>query len=146
MTSPPFSPGELQLLHRARVAHLASIGPAGPHVVPVCYAFDGKRILTCLDKKPKRVAFESLQRVRNIRADPRVALVIDRYDENWSRLAFVLIHGTAEILDAHDPAQPPALSLLRERYPQYAAMNLAASPVIAIAPQRVTSWGDLGSQ
>ena len=64
-----------------------------PHVVPVCYAFDGSSIYSALDLKPKRVSTHRLKRVRNIAANPRVALVIDDYSEEWSALRYVLVRG-----------------------------------------------------
>jgi coenzyme F420-0:L-glutamate ligase/coenzyme F420-1:gamma-L-glutamate ligase len=128
------------------VARLATVGPDGrPHAVPVCYAFDGARFYTPLDEKPKRVAPERLQRVRNITARPEAALLIDRYDDDWSRLGYVLARGVAELLlpgtAGQESARARALTLLRERYPQYRAMNLEAQPVIALAPSTVSSWG-----
>ncbi|TMC89571.1 MAG: TIGR03668 family PPOX class F420-dependent oxidoreductase, partial [Chloroflexi bacterium] len=73
-----------------RVARLATADAEGnPHVIPVCYAFDGSRFYTPLDEKPKRVAESKLRRVRNIAARPEVALVIDQYDDDWSRLGYV---------------------------------------------------------
>src|SRR5436309_9726942 len=82
-----------------RVARLATADTEGnPHVIPVCYAFDRSRFYTPLDEKPKRVAESKLRRVRNIAARPEVALVIDQYDDDWSRLVFVLVQGQAELL------------------------------------------------
>ena len=71
-----------------------------------------------------------------------VAIVVDRYDEDWTRLGWVMLRGRAEILAAgteHDRAQ----ELLRSRYSQLAAMQIAERPVIAVRLERVTSWGNL---
>jgi PPOX class probable F420-dependent enzyme len=125
-----------------RVAQLATADEDGnPHVVPVCFAFDRRRFYIALDEKPKRVDVMKLRRVRNIMARPQVALLIDRYDDDWSRLGYVLVRGRAELLfpDQADHAQ--ALSLLRERYAQYRTMSLEQYPVIVITPGSVTSWG-----
>jgi PPOX class probable F420-dependent enzyme len=123
---------------------LATTDPGGiPHVIPICYAFDGERFYTALDEKPKRVEDRALQRVRNIESSNRVALVVDRYEDNWSRLAYVLIRGRAELLSAGAGRHRVALTLLRERYPQYAGMALEERAVIQITPFRVTSWGNL---
>src|SRR5579883_3174839 len=85
------------LLRRSRVGHLATADARGrPHVVPVCFAFDGRRIVTALDEKPKRVGPRRLRRVRNIRVNPHVAFIVDRYDEDWRRLRFVLVLGVAD--------------------------------------------------
>lgn len=132
----------LDLIHAQRVAHLATVdGSDNPHVVPVCYAFDGERFYTPIDEKPKRVGDRSLRRVRNIEAHPQVALVIDRYSDDWSQLGYVLIRGEATLLEPDEAAHRQAVELLRERYPQYRAMALEDHPVIAIVPERVTSWG-----
>lgn len=135
---------EQQFVQAQRVARLATADREGrPHLVPVCYAFDGSRFYTPLDEKPKRVRDAALRRVRNIAARPEVSLLIDRYDDDWSRLGYVLIDGQAEILRPPDPAHAAALALLRERYAQYEAMNLESRGIIAIAPQHVISWGRL---
>jgi PPOX class probable F420-dependent enzyme len=135
---------EAEFVQHQRIARLATADLTGtPHLVPVCYAFDGVRFYTPLDEKPKRVADQRLRRVRNIQASSRVALLVDRYDEDWSHLAWVLVHGQAELLAAQDEGHERALALLRERYQQYGSMALELRPVIAITPTRVVSWGDL---
>jgi PPOX class probable F420-dependent enzyme len=67
-----------------------------PHVVPVCFLYDGSVFYTAVDKKPKRLAPEKLARVRHIRATPQVALLIDEYYEEWTRLWFVLVRGLCQ--------------------------------------------------
>jgi len=135
---------ERAFLDRCRVAHLATAdAQARPHVVPVCFALDGTSVYITIDAKPKRGDARDLKRLRNIRVNPAVALIADRYeDRDWSRLAWVMLRGTAEILEAgpeHDEAQ----NLLRARYAQYRAMPLEDLPVIAIRIAQATSWGDL---
>jgi PPOX class probable F420-dependent enzyme len=131
-----------RFLEAARVGHLATADARGvPHVVPVCYACIGETAYITVDEKPKRADIP-LKRLRNIMQNPAVALTVDRWDEDWSRLAWVMLRGHAEILrsgDEHDRAQ----ARLRERYPQYRGMNLAPLPVIAIRITRVTAWGAL---
>ena len=126
-----------------RVARLATADANGvPHVVPVCYALLGDNLYVTIDEKPKRSDGRALRRLRNIVENPHVAVVVDRYDEDWSRLAWVMLRGRAEILDRgdeHDRAQ----SALRERYPQYRAMAIEPLPVIAIRVARVNAWGAL---
>ena len=126
-----------------RVARLASASARGaPHVVPVCFALAGETVYITVDEKPKRRPGRTLQRIRNLSENPAVALVADHYEEDWRRLAWVMLRGRAEILhegEEHARAQ----SLLRARYPQYREMSLAALPVIAIRIARVASWGDL---
>ena len=128
-----------------RVATLASADAAGrPHAVPVCFALDGENVYITIDEKPKRADARELKRIRNIRENPQVAMVADRYDEEWTRLAWVMVRGPAEIIEGgeeHGRAQ----ARLRERYPQYRAMAIGTLPVIAIRTERVTSWGALGT-
>jgi PPOX class probable F420-dependent enzyme len=125
-----------------RVARLATANADGhPHVVPVCYAFDGERFFTPLDEKPKRVAGNQLRRVHNIEARHEASLLVDQYDDDWSRLGYVLVHGRADLLMPDDAGHNPALVLLRERYHQYRSMALENYPVIVIIPDSVVSWG-----
>ena len=88
-----------------------------PHVVPVCYAFDGSSIYSALDLKPKRVSTHRLKRVRNIAANPRVALVIDDYSEEWSALRYVLVRGSAEVMEAGGGERPGGGDASREVSP-----------------------------
>ena len=136
------TPEQRRFVETGRVGRLATVDPAGaPHVVPVCYALDGASLFITIDEKPKRTD-RPLQRLQNIAANPAAALVVDRYDEDWRRLGWVMLRGPAEILRGgaeHAAAQ----SLLRARYPQLRAMALEGLPVIAIRIARVTGWGDL---
>src|SRR6266566_7005933 len=133
---------EAAFIDTQRVARLATAdAEVNPHVIPVCYAFDGERFYTPLDEKPKRVTKRKLRRVRNIETRPEVALVIDQYDDDWSRLGYVLVQGRAELLQPEDTTHAHALELLRERYSQYRTMALEKYPVIVITPDHVTSWG-----
>lgn len=129
-------------LGRHRVAHLATADRAGvPHVIPLCYALDGELVYFAVDAKPKRRGGTALKRMRNIAENPAVALVVDDYDEDWSALAYVLVHGRAALVtDAAERAR--ALDLLRDRYPQYRSTPLAgpAHPVVRITPERVHVW------
>jgi PPOX class probable F420-dependent enzyme len=127
---------------RSRVARLATADAKGvPHLVPVCYAIIDDSLYITIDEKPKRTDIP-LKRLRNIAENPEVAVTIDRWDEDWRRLAWVMLRGRAEILtdgEEHDQAQ----AQLRERYPQYRAMELAPLPVIALRIARAAAWGDL---
>jgi PPOX class probable F420-dependent enzyme len=128
------------LLRRARVGRLATADPQGqPHVVPVCFAFDGAAVYIAIDDKPKRAAPRRLRRVRNIEANPQVALVIDHYEEDWRCLGFVLMTGTAQMI-AEGRDYLRALTLLRRKYRQYRAMRLENNPVIKISPRRTVTW------
>ena len=142
-------------LARQRVGRLATADRhAAPHVVPVCYAVADDTLYITIDEKPKRAAAEGasalkrarpLKRLANIAENPTVAVVVDRWDEDWTRLGWIMLRGAAEILAdgaEHDAAQ----ALLVARYPQYAAMRLADLPVIAVRIARATSWGDLADR
>jgi PPOX class probable F420-dependent enzyme len=136
------SAADRDLVAGSRVARLATVDPEGqPHVVPVCYATDGRAYYSALDAKPKRTAPARLKRVRNLVANPRVALLVDHYEEDWSRLRFVLVQGRAELL-GEGPESEAARALLEAKYPQYRAMGLRrlGGPVIRITPERVVGW------
>ena len=136
------TPTETEFIRRQRVARLATVDPSGnPHVIPICYAFDGERFYTPIDEKAKRVTDRGLRRVRNIAAHPRVALVVDQYADDWSHIGYVLIRGDAALLEPGDTAHAHAIELLRERYQQYRSMRLEEHLVIAVLPRHVTSWG-----
>ena len=132
-----------RFLEAHRVGHLATAGPDGaPHVVPVCYALDEAALYFVADEKPKRRPARELLRLRNVRENPRAAIVVDDWDEDWTRLAWVLVRGPARIVT--DPAaHATAVGLLRARYPQYGAMALddpALNPVVRIEAERVVTW------
>ena len=121
-------------LRSARSGHLATSDNKGrPHVIPFCYVFDGESIYSVLDGKPKTTPLRQLRRVRNILENPHVSVVIDHYEEDWSRLHFVLISGEARLLETGDEWLS-AIVLLRDKYPQYQHMDLDESPVIKINP------------
>lgn len=144
MTGAALDAAARAFLERQRVGRLATAEASGaPHIVPVCYALsDGARVHIAIDEKPKRGDPRRLKRLRNIASDPRVMLLVDRYDEDWSRLAWVALRGRAEIL-AGGGEHVAALAALRARYEPYRAMNLEALPVIAIRVLSVASWGRL---
>ena len=136
-------PPALRFIRAARLAHLATAGADGqPHVVPICFVFDGKYFYSPIDEKPKRTSPTRLKRVTNIQENAQAALVIDRYSENWKRLAYVLIRGKAEILH-RGAAHAEAVRRLRRKYPQYRHMAIDTRPMIQITPIRWTLWGNL---
>jgi PPOX class probable F420-dependent enzyme len=139
------SDAQRRFLDKSRVGHLATADRNGaPHVIPVCYAVARDTLYVTVDEKPKRRDMP-LKRVRNILENSQAGFVADHYDEDWLRLGWVMLRGAAEILETgaeHDRAQ----KLLRARYPQYRAMNLAELPVIALRIARATSWGDLSTE
>ncbi len=123
------------------MARLATADGNGvPHAIPVCYAFDGGVLYSALDLKPKRVHSRRLKRVRNILENPSVALIIDDYSEEWDSLAYVLIQGTATLLEGGEE-QLRAEALLREKYPQYERLLETGCTVLKLTPDKVVSWG-----
>jgi len=134
------SPALAESLASARVGHLATVSADGlPHVIPVCFALNGPAIYSVLDQKPKRTSLTRLRRVRNIQANPQVALVVDHYDEDWGRLWYILLTGQAELLlDGEERSE--AIKILRHKYRQYREMPIDPNPVIKISPTRVVSW------
>jgi PPOX class probable F420-dependent enzyme len=130
----------LALLGDARVGRLATADAAGrPLVIPVCYAFDGACCYSAVDAKPKRT--RELRRLKNIAANPHVSLVVDVWDEDWSKLCWVIVEGRADVLTGGDEFAR-AIDLLVAKYPQYRAMGLARTQgaVIALTPTRVLAW------
>jgi PPOX class probable F420-dependent enzyme len=135
-----------KIVKNARVARLATLDSRGwPHIVPVCFAYDGKALYSAVDRKPKRVSPERLVRLQNIRAVSRVALLIDEYDEDWTQLWYVLIRGKANLIpNSSHQERARAIRRLRAKYPQYAGEMLADdAPIIRITPERTTSWGKI---
>jgi PPOX class probable F420-dependent enzyme len=117
----------------ARVGRLATVTALGrPHVVPVCFVLHEGRVCTAVDAKPK--ATNALARLENVRATRRASLLVDHYDEEWSRLWWVRVDGVAEVVDSE-----PAIDALAAKYEQYQAAR-PRGPVIAITPERWRSW------
>ena len=165
------TPDEYAFIERARVAALATVdGEGRPHAVPVCFALsdgsdpsregvdpsnpdadgdggtgtnDGNdaRIVSAIDEKPKTT--RALQRVRNIETNPHVTLLVDRYREDWSRLAWVQIRGRARIVEPDASVHDAAVSALEAKYDQYADHDLGDRPVVSIRIGRTVSWGAL---
>ena len=130
-------------LSAGRVAHLATTDASGhPLVVPICYAFEDADVYSSIDAKPKRIAPLLLERVRNIRENSYVSIVVDRYEEDWSRLAYLLIRGRAKIL-TRGPRHKKGVHLLRMKYPQYQEMAIEERPIIHVAVDHAKSWGVL---
>ena len=134
----------LAFVRQARVDHLATVDDRNrPSVVPFCFAIldNGEPVaVSVLDEKPKRVADRELARVRNILRQPEVMVVVDTYDEDWPRLAFVQVRGAASLMVAGSGGHAEAIDALRAKYPQYRAMAIEDRDVIAIRDLRATSW------
>jgi PPOX class probable F420-dependent enzyme len=124
-------------VERARVARLATVGANGkPHLVPICFVLAGETLYSAVDRKPKRSL--RLKRLENVRANPRVEVVVDHYEDDWSRLWWVRLRGHARVLEAGEERQR-ALALLAEKYPQYRA-GPPPGPVLAIDVDRWSAW------
>ncbi len=140
MPSTLLRPEDVAFLEAHRVAYLATVDEAGdPHIVPVCFAYSGGALYMPIDEKPKRADPLNLRRVRNILGNPRVCFTVDTYDEDWTRLAWLQVRGTAS-LATRARERGPALNALRARYPQYESMDLEFRPLIRVTPHRVTRW------
>ncbi len=152
-TEPLLRPPELDFLVGARTAVLATIDGGGlPRLVPICFVVtESPRLLlhSPLDEKPKRVVDpHDLERVRDILERPAVAVLIDRWSEDWSRLGWLRLQGIAELVEPDDAADAhehaAAVAALRQKYPQYESHRLEDRPLIRIAVERSRSWGNLG--
>ena len=138
------TPEQTAFLVRQRVARLATANAEGqPYAIPVCFALSSGRMYIALDEKPKDVPPTRLKRVRNILENPNVSLVADRYAEDWSLLAFVMVRGRAGLLEPETEEHDAAIRLLRGKYQQYETMRIQDNPVIAITLESAASWGAL---
>ncbi len=136
----PDLPGwALDLLCESRTGHLATTSAAAePHVIPVCFALVDAALYIAIDEKPK--TGRRLLRLRNLEATGQAALVVDRYDEDWTQLAWALARGPARIITNSDQHHAPALAALRDKYPQYRAMELEDAEMIELRPNRWNVW------
>lgn len=133
-----FERWQLELVAECRVARLGTIAADGrPRLVPVCYAVVGGTVVIAVDEKPKRGG--RLARLRDIARDPRVTMLVDRYEDDWTRLAWVRIEGRAAVQERGEE-HPAALEALRARYPQYREMRIEKLTLIVITPERVVGW------
>ena len=131
------------LVQAQRIGHLATAdGTGAPHLVPICFTYDGQAIYSAIDHKPKRRTGYSMKRIRNIVENPRVAFLVHHYEEDWQQLYYVLVRGTASILES-GPERQRALALLEDKYVQYQERHLAQSDglVIKIVPESIQHWG-----
>jgi PPOX class probable F420-dependent enzyme len=143
-----FDPQQVRLIDTARRATLATLAPDGrPRLVPCCVALvehaEGQTLVTPIDAKPKRsLDARQLARVRDVERDPRVALLIDHWDEDWGQLWWLRIEGLARLVwpEVSSDEHALAVAALRDRYPQYLAQPLENKLIIAIVPTSVTGW------
>ena len=121
----------------ARVARLSTIEDDGrAHLVPICFTVEGERLFSAVDGKPKRS--RDLRRLHNLRERPWATVLVDHYEEDWSRLWWARLRGTAEVLDDGDEARR-ALALLIAKYPQYQRQP-PDGPVVAIQLAEWRGW------
>ena len=125
-----------------RIARLATLDAhRRPHLIPICFVWDGSVFYSAIDHKPKRVVPTQLARIKNIKETPDVALLVDHYDEDWTRLWYVLVRGEAELVSS-PVERKRAIQRLRAKYPQYNERMLDDdAPVLRITPLQVVAWG-----
>jgi PPOX class probable F420-dependent enzyme len=127
-------------LEQQRVGRLATVDDAGrPHAVPICFALVDGVIYTPIDEKPKRTTGKPLRRVRNILAHPDVCLVVDVYDEDWTRLRWLQVRGVAALVEDAGERER-GIAALRGKYEQYRGMNLEARALIRVVVREVVGW------
>jgi PPOX class probable F420-dependent enzyme len=145
----------------ARTATLATIAPSGrPRLAPICFVVGeddpaGRvRIYSPLDEKPKASADpHHLARVRDVLARPDATLLVDRWSEDWDRLAWLRLETSADLLEPsahgaageHEREHADAITGLRAKYPQYAGHRLEERPILRFTVRRVVAWGALGN-
>jgi PPOX class probable F420-dependent enzyme len=128
----------IELVDSARIAHLGLLDADGaPRVMPVTFARVGGALWSAIDQKPKRVHGESVARVRWLRASPRAALTVDRYDDDWCRLAWVQVLCAASVVDV--VGRDDVLEALARRYPAYREAP-PPGPLIELRPERILCW------
>ena len=125
-------------LASARMAYLGTVRADGrPHVVPIVFVAEDRAVYSVADPKPKQGL--DLLRHRNIAVNPSVTLLVDAYDEDWSKLWWVRADGTARVVE-DGPERDTTIRLLRAKYPQYAAWTTPFGAATVIEVERVTSW------
>jgi len=135
------------ILQSFRVGHLATADAKGmPHLVPICFVYDGQAVYTAIDHKPKRSTGYRMKRIRNMLENPQVTFLVDHYEEDWLQLSYLMIQGSAQVLES-GPERQRALGLLEDKYPQYRERQLAQDfgLVIKIVPDSIRHWAWTGS-
>ena len=137
-----FDKSALHWLSSQKVAYLATTDVhAQPHLVPVVFVLMDEDIFICIDEQPK--TSRSLRRLANIKANPKISLLVDNYDDDWRELKWVRVDGTAIVLESTDESRvvfESVISRLRDKYPQYQTMDLSRGPLIRITINAIASW------
>lgn len=135
------TPDVEEFVRDARLGRFATVDELGmPFLQAFCYVWLDGAIYSALDAKPKRVPVEKLKRVRNLIERPNIGVIIDRWSEDWSQLAYVQFRGTASLLREGEE-RDRALVALHAKYRQYDVMPIEENPTIKITPAGVTVWG-----
>lgn len=134
-------PASRPLVESARVAHLATADQySRPHAMPIVFVFEGDHLYFPLDRKPKREDdWHMLRRVRNLETNGRVSIIVDHYEEDWTRLAWVLLEGVATIVET-GAERDAAATALAGKYAQYRGGALDGRPVVRVTVERTVSW------
>jgi PPOX class probable F420-dependent enzyme len=133
------------IIDKARVARLATVdSECKPHLIPVVFVFDNHCYFIPIDEKTKRSRPEKLKRAKNIQQNPNVTLLIDEYNEDWTKLYFIMIQGKASIVGKELEQNEMLLlekahKLLSDKYVQYQKIGIGEY-VIMIIPQKVITW------
>ncbi len=130
-------------VNQARVGRLATIGQTNtPHLVPVCFALEGERIVTSVDQKPKTTTW--LRRLDNVRLNPSVSVLVDHFEEDWSRLWWVRLDGRGRVIEG-GPELERLLGGLREKYRGQYGLHPPTGPAIVIDIERWVGWSASGA-
>jgi len=133
------------IIEESRVARLVTVDVDDnnipqPYLVPTVFVFDGKHFFIPFDKKSKKVSIEKSRRLKNIQKNPNVVILIDEYSDDWSKLFFVMIRGSAKIIEEEEKKLlVRAHKLLLLKYPQYKNVGIGRS-CIMIDPRKVIFW------
>lgn len=141
MSLPAWPAGAREFASTRSVARLATCGADGmPHVVPICFVLGEVALYSIVDAKPKRTP-GPMKRLRNIADNPRAAVIIDRYDDDWTRLEYVMLRGSAAAVD-EDVEYASAAALLRAKYAQYREVGFrrASNPLLRLSIEKVSHW------
>lgn len=124
---------------QARVARLATVDRSGhPHLVPVCFALEGDRVITAVDRKPKST--RALRRISNVRANPSVSLLIDQYDEDWEQLWWVRVDGEAWVVPRDRPEFEQLMAPLYEKYRGQYGIHGLPGPALVVDVNKWVGW------